>query len=110
MDDLTCVLIFSFIFCKIMNSIETYYRITDLIPSASGYFPTPLEVSELPLPFWVQRVNVYCLQSPTDDINKSKLEVVGQLNYIRDKILAKVDIHLHNHLLKLDIPLPIFGM
>ncbi len=49
-------------------------------------------------------------QTPQDDLNKSKLEVVGQLNFIRDKILAKEDLQLHNHLIKLDIPLPIFGM
>lgn len=29
---------------------------------------------------------------------------------IRDKILAKADNQLHNHLLQLDIPLPLFGM
>lgn len=29
---------------------------------------------------------------------------------IRDKILAKADSALHNHLMKLDIPLPLFGM
>lgn len=40
----------------------------------------------------------------------SDLEVVSQLNMIRDKILAKADPQLHNHLIKLDIPLPLFGM
>lgn len=40
----------------------------------------------------------------------SDLEVVGQLNMIRDKILAKADPQLHNHLIQLDIPLPLFGM
>ncbi|XP_037030686.1 TBC1 domain family member 5 [Bradysia coprophila] len=80
-----------FIFAKIMRGIESYYRINDLIPSSSGYFPaTPT--------------------TPQDDLNKSKLEVVGQLNFIRDKILAKEDLQLHNHLIKLDIPLPIFGI
>lgn len=29
---------------------------------------------------------------------------------IRDKILAKQDLHLHNHFLKLDIPLALFGI
>lgn len=40
----------------------------------------------------------------------SDLEVVSQLNMIRDKILAKADSQLHNHLMQLDIPLPLFGM
>lgn len=40
----------------------------------------------------------------------SDLEVVCQLNMIRDKILAKADSQLHNHLIQLDIPLPLFGM
>lgn len=40
----------------------------------------------------------------------SDLEVVSQLNMIRDKILAKADTQLHNHLMQLDIPLPLFGM
>lgn len=46
---------------------------------------------------------------PGDD-QRSKLEVVGQLNSIRDRILTKVDSQLHQHLLKLDIPLTLFGM
>jgi TBC1 domain family protein 5 len=29
---------------------------------------------------------------------------------VRDKILAKQDLHLHNHLLKMDIPLSLFGI
>lgn len=40
----------------------------------------------------------------------SEIEVVHQLNLIRDKIFAKQDLHLHNHLLKLEIPLALFGM
>lgn len=80
-----------FMFSKIMSAIESYYRINDMIPSSTGYFPVSPPLSP-------------------DDRSKSKLEVVGQLNFIRDKILAKEDLHLHNHLLKLDIPLQIFGI
>lgn len=36
---------FSFIFAKIMRGIESYYRINDLIPSSSGYFPATPTVS-----------------------------------------------------------------
>lgn len=49
-------------------------------------------------------------QSHGEANSVSDLEVVGQLNMIRDKILAKADPQLHNHLIKLDIPLPLFGM
>lgn len=40
----------------------------------------------------------------------SELEVIKQLNTIKDTILAKEDLHLHNHLLKLEIPLSLFGI
>ncbi|XP_075154836.1 TBC1 domain family member 5 isoform X2 [Haematobia irritans] len=40
----------------------------------------------------------------------SEAEIIDQLNFIRDKILVKEDLHLHNYLLKLDIPLHIFGI
>lgn len=49
-------------------------------------------------------------QSTNDARNVSELEVVRQLDAIRDTILAKADNQLHNHLLQLDIPLPLFGM
>lgn len=81
-----------------MNQIASFYRITDLVPTATGYFPlaTP---SSPPSPdgSYVARKRV-------------EIEVVEQLNYIKDKILIKEDLHLHNHLLKLDVPLAIFGI
>lgn len=52
-----------------------------------------------------------CPDSPKSPTKKSsEIEVVHQLNIIRDKIFAKQDLHLHNHLLKLEIPLALFGM
>ncbi|XP_058458270.1 TBC1 domain family member 5-like [Malaya genurostris] len=86
------------IFSKIMQRIASFYRITDLVPTATGYFPmtTPVSVAS-PEKGSVRR-------------NKPEIEVVEQLNYIKDKILIKEDLHLHNHLLKLDIPLAIFGV
>lgn len=77
-------------FMKIMASIETFYHIRDMKPTPSGHFP-------------------HAQPSSSGD-KRSKLEVVGQLNYIRDKILAYVDPQLHKHLLSLDIPLTLFGM
>lgn len=53
---------------------------------------------------------VFHFQSHGEVSIVSDLEVVSQLNMIRDKILAKADPQLHNHLMKLDIPLPLFGM
>lgn len=82
---------------KIMVSIESFYHIRDMKPTPSGHFPSaaPTAVTS----------NANVTAGPT-----SKLEVVGQLNYIRDKILAHVDPQLHAHLLQLDIPLTLFGM
>lgn len=37
-------------------------------------------------------------------------EVVTQLNWIRMNLLSKYDPELKQHLEKLDIPLPLFGM
>uniref|UniRef100_A0A182PZC0 Rab-GAP TBC domain-containing protein n=1 Tax=Anopheles farauti TaxID=69004 RepID=A0A182PZC0_9DIPT len=82
------------IFAKIMSQIESFYRITDVVPTATGYFPAQTPGS--PATTGVNR--------------KPEVEVVEQLNYIKDKILIKEDLHLHNHLLKLDIPLAIFGI
>ncbi|XP_058812396.1 TBC1 domain family member 5 [Topomyia yanbarensis] len=86
------------IFSKIMQRIASFYRITDLIPTATGYFPVMTPVSS-PNP-----------AKASGGRRKPEIEVVEQLNYIKDKILIKEDLHLHNHLLKLDIPLAIFGV
>lgn len=53
---------------------------------------------------------VFRFQSHGEVNSVSDLEVVSQLNMIRDKILVKADCQLHNHLMQLDIPLPLFGM
>ncbi|XP_058058984.1 TBC1 domain family member 5 isoform X2 [Anopheles bellator] len=86
------------IFAKIMAQIESFYRITDVIPTATGYFP-----AQSPSTPTTGVARIACKRKP-------EIEVVEQLNYIKDKILIKEDLHLHNHLLKLDIPLAIFGI
>ncbi|KAG5671197.1 hypothetical protein PVAND_001408 [Polypedilum vanderplanki] len=84
-----------FLFCQIMNSLELFYRINDMTITESG------QLTNLP---------------PKDDVQispskkSSEIEVVHQLNMVRDKIFAKQDLHLHNHLLKLEIPLALFGI
>lgn len=55
-------------------------------------------------------MNLIPFQNHGESNTVSDLEVVSQLNMIRDKILAKADSQLHNHLMQLDIPLPLFGM
>uniref|UniRef100_A0A182IV38 Rab-GAP TBC domain-containing protein n=1 Tax=Anopheles atroparvus TaxID=41427 RepID=A0A182IV38_ANOAO len=90
------------IFAKIMSQIESFYRITDMVPTATGYFPA--QTSSSP-------GNASASPDATGpNKRKPEVEVVEQLNYIKDKILIKEDLHLHNHLLKLDIPLAIFGI
>lgn len=83
---------------KIMVSIESFYHIRDMKPTLSGHFPSAAPLTAA----------LTATGSPPYAI--SKLEVVGQLNHIRDKILAHVDPQLHKHLLELDIPLTLFGM
>lgn len=81
-----------------MDRIASFYRIADLVPTATGYFP----VAVPPTP-----------SSPDGGASirrRPEIEVVEQLNYVKNKILIKEDLHLHNHLLKLDIPLAIFGV
>lgn len=73
-----------------MSSIESFYHIHDMIPMASGHFPA--------------------MQSKRGAPNTDSPEVVGQLNFIRDRILANVDAELHKHLHTLDIPLTLFGI
>uniref|UniRef100_W8BMC7 TBC1 domain family member 5 n=2 Tax=Ceratitis capitata TaxID=7213 RepID=W8BMC7_CERCA len=77
------------LFSRLMSSIESYYRIKNFLQS-----PTHCAVID-------------------DDLNPGMGtggEILSQLNSIREKILAKEDLHLHNYLLKLDIPLHIFGI
>lgn len=83
------------LFCKIMNSLELFYRINDMTITESGQLQN---IPDRP-------------DSSKSPVKKSsEIEVVHQLNLIRDKIFAKQDLHLHNHLLKLEIPLALFGM
>ncbi|XP_037945832.1 TBC1 domain family member 5 homolog A-like [Teleopsis dalmanni] len=77
------------IFSRLMSSIESYYRITHSFQPETSYLQ---------------------LQQDSCGPNSTEVEVIGQLNFIRDKILAKEDLHLHNYLLKLEIPLHIFGI
>ncbi|KDR24084.1 TBC1 domain family member 5 isoform X2 [Zootermopsis nevadensis] len=81
------------IFCRIMCGIESCYRINDLTPTPTGYFPANI-------------------QSPfgNGSQNQSENEVVAQLNWIRDNLLAPADPQLYEHLQQLDIPLPLFGI
>ncbi|XP_037806755.1 TBC1 domain family member 5 [Lucilia sericata] len=83
-----------FIFSRIMASIESYYRVSNNLPTKLNGANSPLSTSEI----------------ENNPNYSSEIEVVGQLNLIRDKILAKEDLHLHNYLMKLDIPLHIFGI
>ncbi|XP_055605777.1 TBC1 domain family member 5-like isoform X2 [Uranotaenia lowii] len=83
------------IFSNIMDRIASFYRTMEVIPTATGHFPVATPSTPL--------------LSPTSK-RRPEIEVVEQLNFIKDKILIKEDLHLHNHLLKLDIPLAIFGV
>jgi TBC1 domain family protein 5 len=84
-----------YLFCQIMNSLELFYRINDMTITESG------QLTNLP-------PRDPDSQSPPK--KSSEIEVVHQLNMVRDKIFAKQDLHLHNHLLKLEIPLALFGI
>uniref|UniRef100_A0A1Q3F4H4 Putative ypt/rab-specific gtpase-activating protein gyp6 n=1 Tax=Culex tarsalis TaxID=7177 RepID=A0A1Q3F4H4_CULTA len=92
------------IFSKIMDRIASFYRITDLVPTATGYFPAAVAATSPASP----PPELTAATVPAK--RKPEIEVVEQLNYIKDRILIKEDLHLHNHLLKLDIPLAIFGI
>lgn len=83
------------LFCRIMHSLELFYRINDMMITESGQLTNIPDHPDSP-------------KSPNK--KSSEIEVVHQLNIIRDKIFAKQDLHLHNHLLKLEIPLALFGM
>lgn len=74
-----------------MSAIGSYYRINNLIPTPDGYFP-PQEAQD------------------NNDRKSSEAEVISQLNYIRDNILKKEDPELYQYLMKMEIPLQIFGM
>lgn len=96
-----------FIFAKIMDSIQSFYHIRDMRPTASGHFPTQTTTAA---PTTTTTATTQSISPPQNSAVGSRLEVVGQLNHIRDRILARVDPVLHRHLLDLDIPLTLFGM
>lgn len=82
------------IFSRLMASVESYYRVTNLVSTAGGYI----------------EMHTTNESSGADNEIQSEVEVISQLNFIRDKILAKQDQHLHHYLLKMEIPLHIFGI
>ncbi|XP_016943854.4 TBC1 domain family member 5 [Drosophila suzukii] len=79
------------LFSRLMASVESYYRVSNLVSTPGGHIEQRAE-------------------SPGDNGTPSEAEVIGQLNFIRDKILAKQDQHLHHYLQKMEIPLHIFGI
>lgn len=89
-----------------MNSLELFYRINDMTITESGQL-TNIPKADSPSSSPVKNIITTTGASPK---RTSEIEVVHQLNLIRDKIFAKQDLHLHNHLLKLEIPLALFGM
>lgn len=99
------------LFAFIMSEIEHFYRINDMRPTSTGYFPVS------PFPSTEHSPEVDAGQSTaTTSSNDSRsqlkpdVEIVGQLNIIREQILSKADPALYNHLLQLDIPLSLFGI
>lgn len=79
------------LFSRLMASVESYYRVSNLVSTPGGHIEQRAE-------------------SPGDNETSTEAEVIGQLNFIRDKILAKQDQHLHHYLQKMEIPLHIFGI
>ncbi|XP_068155313.1 TBC1 domain family member 5 [Drosophila tropicalis] len=87
------------IFSRLMSSVESYYRVSSPMSNKSDS-ETQGDGSTSP-------------SSSSDDTSNeqpSEVEVISQLNFIRDKILAKQDQHLHHYLLKKEIPLHLFGI
>lgn len=93
------------LFSHVMTEIEHFYRVNDVRPTATGYFP----VSPYPSVEHSPEEIVVPEQSCQLD-NRQDVEVIGQLNIIREQILAKADPVLYNHLMQLDIPLSLFGI
>ncbi|XP_022221878.2 TBC1 domain family member 5 [Drosophila obscura] len=79
------------IFSRLMASVESYYRVSNLVSTPGGH---------------IEQLN----EASSDTEQQTEVEVISQLNRIRDKILAKQDQHLHHYLLKMEIPLHIFGI
>ncbi|EDV41655.1 uncharacterized protein Dana_GF17397 [Drosophila ananassae] len=79
------------LFSRLMASVESYYRVSNLVSTPGGH---------------IEQRN----ESPGENEPQTEAEVISQLNFIRDKILAKQDQHLHHYLQKMEIPLHIFGI
>lgn len=97
-----------FLFCHIMNSLELFYRINDMTITESGQLTNIPATADFTTP--TSSPAKSAISTSASPKRTSEIEVVHQLNLIRDKIFAKQDLHLHNHLLKLEIPLALFGM
>lgn len=82
------------LFIKIMEGIKCYYRVSGIHPLPTGHFPNCPEV--------------YAGNSEAK--KAGEYEVIKQLETIKSKLLLKEDLHLHNHLLKHEIPLSLFGI
>uniref|UniRef100_A0A0A9ZED7 TBC1 domain family member 5 n=1 Tax=Lygus hesperus TaxID=30085 RepID=A0A0A9ZED7_LYGHE len=76
------------LFRRIMNAIEGSYLIPNVAPTSTGYFPCHTNAGA----------------------NANENQVIAQLNWIKEILLAPSDPELHDHLVKLDIPLPLFGI
>ncbi|KAF6206537.1 hypothetical protein GE061_017771 [Apolygus lucorum] len=76
------------LFRRIMNAIEGSYLIPNVAPTSTGYFPCPTNAGT----------------------GANENQVIAQLNWIKEILLAPSDPELHDHLVKLDIPLPLFGI
>uniref|UniRef100_A0A1B6DKW6 Rab-GAP TBC domain-containing protein n=1 Tax=Clastoptera arizonana TaxID=38151 RepID=A0A1B6DKW6_9HEMI len=76
-------------FEKVMAAIQGSYHINDLTPSSTGYFPTQMSPTHSPI---------------------SENQVLTQLEWIKEKLFAPNDPELFQHLVKLDISLPLFGI
>lgn len=76
------------LFRRIMNAIEGSYLIPNMAPTSTGYFPANMKTT----------------------MNNTENQVVAQLNWIKEVLLAPNDPQLFQHLEKLDIPLQLFGI
>ncbi|KAH8382112.1 hypothetical protein KR009_002023 [Drosophila setifemur] len=104
------------LFSRLMASVESYYRVSNLVSTPDGHIEQRREVrrsrsaSVLSCNRVLSPLIPFAFQSPGENEQQTEAEVISQLNFIRDKILAKQDQHLHHYLQKMEIPLHIFGI
>ncbi|KAH8249974.1 hypothetical protein KR026_002827 [Drosophila bipectinata] len=101
------------LFSRLMASVESYYRVSNLVSTPGGHIEQRIEVCRTPhqiFHLFVSLIIKFRFQSPGENEQQTEAEVISQLNFIRDKILAKQDQHLHHYLQKMEIPLHIFGI